>query len=177
MNYSNWYLIRVWKQSKFLFLCFLLFIAFQVFFSAKRIQNFPYFTYDMYSRIIEKPDVFTLYELKNQQHAVNYTSLTNLKENLLLNTLKAYEDYSNSFPEYYHDEVLKKRFKDKVSSRTYQFIHDGLITDAAFKQQFPVWINTNFKVSDDSFLIEKNTYQFSDLKMISTKTIWQNHAN
>jgi hypothetical protein len=177
LNYDNWYLVRVWKQSKLLFLILILFIVFQILFSAKRIQNFPFFTYDMYSRPIEKPDVFTLYIVKSNQKVFDYTQLTNTAENKLLSTVQSYESNILSYPDFVHETVLNKRFYNKNRLTTYEFIKEGLSNDAGINTTFPKWLKHCYFSQNDSFSIEKNTYQFSDKSMTTSKTMINFNAN
>lgn len=175
MNYNNWYLIRAWKQSKILFVAIVIFLSFQLFFSIKRIQNFPFFTYDMYSRKIEKPITFSLYEVKINNKTINHIRFTNLKESILLSQIKAYEQQKNHYPKFVYQKILEDRFKNKISTNSYQFIQDGLTNDVQLNKEFPNWFNNQFLQTKDSFTIEQKTYRFDDKQCIDTKKIVSNH--
>lgn len=170
MNNNKWYLIRVWKQNKILFVFILFFIILQTFFIIKRVQNFPFFIFDMYSRPIDKPETFTLF-IVNDEQLLDYTTLTNLEEAKLLSHIKAYQANLYSYPNFVHQQVLDYRCKNKLSNQHYQFIKDGLNNDSTFKKEFPSWLNRNYLHTSDSFFIQQNTYRFYDKKLIQSTTI------
>ena len=170
-------MVKVWKQSKILFLAIVVFTSFQVLFSVKRVQNFPFFIYDMYSRTIDKPEVFTVYEIKLNGITTDYSAFTNTKESFFLSQIQAYESNLQSYPFISQQEVLDDRFKNKVSPNTYQFIKTGLSNDPSFIKEFPIWLNRNFLQTNHSFTVEKNTYSFNGNKLISSKTILKSDAN
>lgn len=170
MNNSNWYLIRVWKQNKILFAFILFFIFLQSFFIIKRVQNFPFFIFDMYSRPIDKPETFTLF-IVNDEQLLDYTKLTNIEEAKLLSHIKTYQANLHSFPNFVHQQVLDNRCKNKLSNHHYQFIKDGLSNDSTFKMFFPSWLNGNYLYTSNQYSIKQNTYRFSDKKLIQSTTI------
>lgn len=131
----------------------------------------------MYSRPIEKPDVFTLYIVKSNHKIFDYTQLTNTAENELLSTILSYESNIHSYPDFVHETVLNKRFYNKNRITIYQFIKEGLSNDAGINATFPEWLKHRYFSQSDSFSIEKNTFQFSDKSIITSKTILNNNAN
>lgn len=156
------YLIKVWEESKALFIFLFIFIFFQFFFIAKRIQNFPFFIFDMYSRPIEKPSSFTIYEIKINGKTLDYTTLTNTKENVLLNSIYTYENAKQVFPKSTNEAVIEHRFKNKISASSYQFIKNGLTNNQAAIDEFDNWLNRYCIQSNVDFSVYKNTYNFQN---------------
>ena len=131
----------------------------------------------MYSRPIDKPNVITLYIVKSNHKVFDYTQLTNTAENKLLSTILSYESNINSYPDFVHETVLNNRFYNKNRLKTYQFIKEGLSNNNGINTSFPKWLKHRYFIQIDSFSIEKNTYQFSDKSMITSKTILNYNAN
>lgn len=172
----SFYLIKVWKESKLLFIGIIIFIFFQFFFIAKRVQNFPFFIFDMYSRPIEKPTTFSIYEIKQNEQTINYTAFTNTKENVVLNTIKTYESAKQSFPYAINEAVIEHRFKNKISSLNYQFIRYGLINDKESIAKFDNWLNQYLIQSNVDFSVFKNTYNFQSKTKIDSVLILSKDA-
>ncbi|HUM53422.1 MAG TPA: hypothetical protein PK431_16485 [Chitinophagales bacterium] len=169
------YLIKVWKESKALFIGIFIFIFFQFFFIAKRIQNFPFFIFDMYSRPIEKPSTFTIYEIKANGKSVDYTSFKNTQENTILNTIQTYETTEKVFPKSIYETVIEQRFKNKISSSNYQFIKNGLSNNKAAIDEFDNWLN-RYCIQSNGFSVYKNTYNFQTKQQIDSILILSEDA-
>jgi hypothetical protein len=129
----------------------------------------------MYSRKIEKPITFSLYEVKINNKTINHIQFTNLKESILLSQIKAYEQQKKCYPNFMHQIILEDRFKNKITTSSYQFIQDGLTNDIQLNKEFPIWFNNQFLQTKDSFSIEQITYRFDDKQCIDTKKIVSNH--
>lgn len=170
------YLIRVWKESKILFIGILIFIFFQSFFIIKRVQNFPFFIFDMYSRPIEKPVTFTIYEITKNGKSFDYTALTNTKENVVLNSIRTYENAKKSYPNAPNEAVIEYRLKNKIFAKNYQFIKDGLTNDKATIDAFGNWINRYLIKSNVDFSIYKNTYDFQNKTKTDSVLIFSKNA-
>lgn len=72
---KNLYLIRVWKESKLLFVFVLGFIFFQLMFNLKRIHSFPWFVWDMYSRPETVEKVNSCFEIYADGQRIAYSDL------------------------------------------------------------------------------------------------------
>jgi len=176
LNYKKWYLVRVWKQNKILFAFILYFILLQSFFTIKRVQNFPFFIFDMYSRPIDKPETITIYEIKYANKSLPYTQLTDVKESMLLSQIKAYQANKQAFPDFVHQQVLDNRFKNKLSNKSFQFVKNGLSNDSTFKKMFPIWLNKMYLNSSNGYSIKENTYRVSDKKLLQSTIILSSNA-
>ncbi len=88
--WQNLYLVRVWKQSKLVFLFILLFASLQLFFNIKREYNFPFIVWDMYSRHQEVPEVSSLFVFYLDGKLYNHTQLPIWKEETSMKTFRMY---------------------------------------------------------------------------------------
>lgn len=170
------YLIKVWKESKALFIFLFIFIFFQFFFIAKRIQNFPFFIFDMYSRPIEKPTTFSIYEIKANGKSVDYTSFKNTQENTILNSIQTYSTAKKEFPKSIYETLIEHRFKNKISTTNYQFIKNGLSNNEAAIYEFDNWLNRYCIQSNVDFSVYKNTYNFQNKSKIDSILILSEDA-
>ena len=78
----------------------------------------------MYSRKIEKPITFSLYEVKINNKTINHIRFANLKESILLSQIKAYEQQKNHYPNFVYQKTLEDRFKNKIQHQIYRFCID-----------------------------------------------------
>ncbi len=170
------YLIKVWKQSKILFCCIILFIIFQVFFINKKIQNFPFFIFDMYSKPIETPTTFQTYEIKINNQPYNYFALTNIRENVILNTIQTYHAILQSDGKFLYQQQFDKRFKSIVSDRDYLFIKSGLDNDSIAIHHFTNWLACYLNKTPCEISILQNTYQYSSNTKIDSSLIAFKHV-
>ena len=170
------YLIKVWKESKALFIFLFIFIFFQFFFISKRIQNFPFFIFDMYSRPIEKPTTFSIYEIKANGKSVDYTSFKNTQENTILNSIQTYSTAKKEFPKSIYETLIEHRFKNKISTTNYQFIKNGLTNNQATFDYFDNWLNRYCIQSNIDFSVYKNTYNFQNKSKIDSILILSEDA-
>ncbi|HMU98930.1 MAG TPA: hypothetical protein PLC61_06020 [Chitinophagales bacterium] len=93
---KNWYFIRLYKANKYIFLVVLLFCFGQAFFSQKRIINFPWYTYDMYSRPYNLDSAKDVVFLYINDTLYNHENLAIWKESVLFNTAKMYNNLSKN---------------------------------------------------------------------------------
>ena len=75
MNYKDWYLVRLIKYNKFLFVILLVFCGLQQFFNQVGINSFPWFPYAMYSRIEYPPSTFKFNMIYVNNQPYNYLKL------------------------------------------------------------------------------------------------------
>lgn len=90
MHPEKWYLVRLFKNSKVLFLLVLLFIFFQAYFNHKRIHTFPWFVWDMYSRTETVPETITQTAFYINGERLNMPELSIWEEATILHTFQRY---------------------------------------------------------------------------------------
>jgi hypothetical protein len=59
MKISSWYIVRLFRESKWLFVGIALFCLMQLYFNIKKIHSFPWFVFDMYSKVESMPETVT----------------------------------------------------------------------------------------------------------------------
>jgi len=59
MKISSWYIVRLFRESKWLFAGIALFCLMQLYFNIKKIHSFPWFVFDMYSKVESIPETVT----------------------------------------------------------------------------------------------------------------------
>ncbi|MFN8283492.1 MAG: hypothetical protein U0U67_09780 [Chitinophagales bacterium] len=116
----------------------------------------------MYSRPLEKPVSFTIYEIKESCQPINYTAYSNTKENVLLNSIQTYENAKKSYPNAINETVIEHRFKNKISSSNYQFIKNGLTNNKTSIDEFNNWLIRYKITTKDKFWILKSTYDYQN---------------
>lgn len=173
---KDFYPAAAWKNSKLLFAGLVLFMAGQVYFSAKRIQSFPFFTFDMYSRPYHEAEVFTLYEVFCDGRRMDYTCLTNTQEATLLSSLLNYENEIHALPASPDDVLIEHRFSKHVSPAQYAFIRDGLINNREAIDAYPGWLQRHFFPNSHVLLVERNTYRSRDRQLLQSQKILEYHA-
>lgn len=87
---QNWYFIKLWNKSKLLFFVLLVFCIMQLYFNQKRIHNFPWFVWDMYSRYSEPPKQNSLFVYYLDGKPYNHTQLSIFQEEVLFYTSKQF---------------------------------------------------------------------------------------
>ena len=129
---SQWYVIKLWRTSRTLFAVIALFSTVQVSFTIKRIHNFPFFIYDMYSRPAQKPEKVSVPVLYVNDTMRNYALLPNWKEGALLNLSKFYIGSMDKISQ--PERVFKQRFGNR-----FQMIGTKIYPDSSAYLAFPEW--------------------------------------
>ncbi|MDB5226160.1 MAG: hypothetical protein JWN78_353 [Bacteroidota bacterium] len=139
MDYKNWYLVRLFRQNKILFIFVLLFIFFQLYFNQKRIHSFPWFVWDMYSREESMPDTVTQTEVFIDGKRLDVTHIPIWQEATILHTYKMYNwQKMNGDNDPINDEV-KKRTR-YFPERVYHFVAYKINNHPEESQQYPAWL-------------------------------------
>lgn len=90
MKFSNLYIVRVFKKSKGIFVFVIFFALMQSYFFYKREYTFPWFTWDMYSKIEQYPDTVIQTELFVNNKRIDITSIPIWQEETISRTFKMY---------------------------------------------------------------------------------------
>jgi hypothetical protein len=161
----NWYLIKVIRHSKILGFFILLFIVGQIFFSIKRIHNFPFFIYDMYSRPQAKVENATTLNIYINGKIFDYTQLGEYKEGVLINTIKTYIKAKNSqniLP------ALAQKVKHINNQTIANYADQYFANDSVAIANFPVWMLHYLEIATKKDI---NTYQIEE-SSISYENKW-----
>ncbi len=79
------------KSRKISFAIIILVVVLQAFFIFKRIHNYPFMIYDMYSRPEKKLDYSEHYVIVANSDTINLIGLPIMKEGVIINSLKQYQ--------------------------------------------------------------------------------------
>lgn len=140
-KFQNLYLIRLFRQNKILFSFVVLFIFFQLLFNQKRIHSFPWFVWDMYSRVETLPDTITQTEVLIDGERLDVTKIPIWQEATILHTYKMYNwqkinDYNDPM-----NEAVKSRtaiFPDNI----YSYVAYKINNQKEEIEQYPTWLKS-----------------------------------
>jgi len=158
---KSWYLIRVFKSSWLLGVCILIFILGEIFFNVKRIQNFPFFIYDMYSRPQQAQSIYEVYSIYCNGKLFDYTKLGDYQEGILIQTLRQYEmaKHKTSLQPAVYTKCMAINNK-KVQQRVLK----QFFADSAALERYPLWLSAVLdRFSGDSIFscrIERSAVEY-----------------
>lgn len=159
MHYNNWYLIRLFRKNKLIFIGVLIFIAFQIYFNNKRVHSFPFFVWDMYSRPQTLPSELTQTEVFIDGKRFDITKLSIWEELTVLNTSKYYSSLRANNYHDFKDEVVKKR-THFLPNNVYSFVAYKIENGKTATEAYPAWLHQ---------YLEKITH--SKIKSVELKTV------
>ena len=90
LGVSNLYFLKLWRTSPLLTIVIVCLCLMQAYFMYKRIHNFPFFIYDMYSRPVTEPKEIKVPVLYINGKETDYTRFPNWKEGAIVNLFKFY---------------------------------------------------------------------------------------
>lgn len=137
MNKENLFLVKLFREYKIFFWVCLVFILLQTFFTIKRVQNFPFFIFDMYSREVTIPDTIHFNMIMLDDQEFDYTRLPHWSEQTLLGTFDLYRDYRTRKEDNWA-RVIRKRFPE--TSFLGSYLNNTLTNTAVQYNKYPNWI-------------------------------------
>jgi hypothetical protein len=140
MNWNQLYLVKVFKQSKWLFAGILIFIFFQIFFNVKRIHSFPWFVWDMYSRPEQVSEVNSCYEIYADGQRISYTDLPFWGE---IGVYKTFRSYNWMVKNDYHDpmdEAVKNKCR-YLPAFVYPYLSYKINNQGFETATYPAWLH------------------------------------
>lgn len=165
MSYSKWYIIRLFQQNKILFFFVCIFIFFQFYFNKKQIHSFPWYVWDMYSRIETKPDTITQTAFYVDGKQLDITSIPIWEESTLLHTFNMYYSIqSNNYKDPIETSV-KKRTKYLTLNMQNYIAHQIQNSEAAVRD-YPRWLIR---------YIEKITHK--NIKQVDVRKMYYQYQN
>lgn len=133
-----------------LFWILMLFIAGQVFFMIKGIENIPFFLYNMYGQDHPAKDSNVVFLVKTNEGYFNHKNLSNREQELLLNSVSYYVNLK-------HDgdgitQSIQKRFANKINATGLDNLTNRLSNGSKALTDFPQWWGRYFQS------VSKNKY-------------------
>lgn len=172
---KKWYLFRLYRQNKFLFVAVVLFIFFQGYFNVKRVHSFPWFVWDMYSRIETLPDTITQTELFIDGSRLDITSIPIWEESTVLNTYKMYHWMRKNNYQDPMNEVVKNR-TSFLPKKIYSFVAYKINNQKNETETYPQWLKSylenilNRKINN--LELRDVQYQYDNGKFRATQNSW-----
>ena len=169
MNFSNLYIVRVLKKSKGIFIFVIFFIVMQAYFFAKREYTFPWFSWDMYSKVEQYPDTVAQTELYVNNQRVDITSIPIWQEETVTHTFKLYNwllmnDYNDPM-----NELVIKR-TSHLPKKLYPFVAYKINNHKEEIEQYPTWFKQymekrlNVKINTVEFKTVRYSYNIKENK-------------
>ncbi len=149
---------KVWHTNKLLFAFIIGFVFFQAFFLFKRVHNFPFYVFDMYSRQEHKTSQTSIFDIYINNDKLDLNKLTT-KKKLILNKQIAYYD---NFITNGSDRWVP--LLDKISKRTPIDLSTRLKNSFDKSEQFPSWLinylGYNFHETESLKVIKTNYHLY-----------------
>ena len=137
--WKDLYLVRVWQQSKGIFIFILVFAFLQVFFNLKRMHTFPFIVWDMYSREQSVPEVSSLYVFYLDGKIFDHTKLPIWKEETAMKTFRMYNWQVINNGHDPMDEVVKHRTR-YLPGFFYRFAGRRINNHPEAYENYPDWL-------------------------------------
>lgn len=169
MDYSKLFLVRLYNEYRSFFWVCVVFIIFQFMFSVKRVQNFPFFTFDMYSRPVEVPNKLNKTTIKLDDLKFDFSQLNPWTEYTLINTFDLFRFYKLTNQDVWAHTIIDRKNK-------YFFLKGlddhQLINAKEDYDKYPKWVfdflenslNTETKKNSLEFLI--STYEVKNRVLV-----------
>lgn len=173
---DDFYLYRLFRSNKMLFIFVLVFIFFQIYFNQKRIHSFPWFVWDMYSRPYSPPNETSVFVIALDGKIYNHTQLPIWKEEIIFKTNKMYN--------WQVIQNFQDPMKSVVDSRTRFFKNDIIYNytqgrilnnkseyEYAYKIWFKNYVNANIGSSFKTLEFKEIKLKFIDNKFQPIDTL------
>lgn len=138
MKDNRFFLVNVFRESKWLFTLFVLFIVGQLFFTIKGVETFPFLNWGMYSVKPEgSPRVYTI---EVDEQVVKLSDLIDCRHQLVEGSLAKYEQLISTNYSEKEKATIEKR------ALQYPFLIDknkfekALLNDSATLTKYPYWL-------------------------------------
>lgn len=142
-------LTRIYKEWRLLFWALLLFMAAQLFFMAKGIENVPFFLYHMYSKAHQPVDSIAVYLVKGPYGLyLNHKQFSNREEEMLMNSIGYYVNLKKAGKQAL--ATVEQRLRGRLPAAGYDYMLAHLTNDDAAIAAFPLWWARYFQSVTDN---------------------------
>ena len=125
-----------------MFWILVIFLAGQLFFMIKAIENVPFFLYHMYSRDQHEVDSTGVYLVKTPDGYFNHKKLSAREQEMLMNSVSYYVKLKQKGDGI--KETVKNRFGNRVNATAYDLLLKRLANDSSSLAAFPQWWSKYF---------------------------------
>lgn len=133
------FLSRVYKQWKTFFWAIILALVFQFFFMVKGVENIPFFLYHMYAYAHQPKDSFNVILVKTPKGYLNPFEFSGRESEMLMNNTLYFIKMKKN---HWNDPLIptiEKRFFNRFTSNTYQYLKQGLVNDSISFEGYCNW--------------------------------------
>lgn len=118
---------------------FIAFACLQVYFISIRVQNYPFFIYDMYSRPVGDTQPIIQYRFIADGDTLYPSTLPIMAEGMLVNSLKIYDHRISSGSDYWNQALTSRqnRLGKSFRRRSERFLRN----EPADVAQYPAWLH------------------------------------
>ena len=153
------FLIRIYRENKFLFYIFCLFCTGQIFFLWKGVETTPFYLYGMYSAKQYPKESYRIFIIEINGKEFNYDKLPSANREMTISSLEHYcaLDENN-----FRDTILpavEKRFKGKFSEKNFQIMASRITNDSTDKIPYQDWLK--------DYLTQTTGEEISSLKVFN----------
>lgn len=134
------FLTDLFYTDKTLFVVVTIFIAAQLFFTWKGVESFPFLNWGMYSGKAQNANETEIIQLKIDKQNICISCLPDVQGAIVQSTFNWFTALNqNNFTDTV-SKVFDKRFKGKISNRTYSFLHSKILNNPINTQKYPEWL-------------------------------------
>ena len=133
------FLAKVYRSWRLLFWLLTAFIAAQVFFMFKGIENAPFFIYSMFATVHPPKDSLPVYLIKTGDGYYEHFRQSNRAAELITNNIDLYNRlHANG----YREDILKtihSRMDGRFAPATIRWVEQQLVNDSLRVNRYPEW--------------------------------------
>lgn len=174
------YLVRLFKQNKFLFVLVIGFIFFQQFLYLKDNSSFPWFVWAMYSHTEYVSEEKQQQEIFVNNERIDVTAFPIWKEETLLHTVKKYYQLQqNNWKDPLTEKVIKRT--QRLPTFVQKYFIEHLTNNESNTALFPAWIKQyletkllyypvkSIELHEATYTIQKNQFIPKDTSKVLLK--------
>lgn len=172
--FRDLYLIRLFRQNKFLFTGVMLFILIQQYLYMKDNSSFPWFVWSMYSHKEQLPAAVSQNEFYINGKRLDITRIPIWQEATITHTFQKYNELQQTGFKDPLDAVVKKR-TGSFPPFVYSYAAEKIINGSDEVKRYPVWLKNyiSHQITRNpiqQLKVKEMHYQYSNGKFIQTDT-------
>ena len=152
------FLYRVFEKDKPLFVLLALFIAGQLFFTYKHVENTPFFHFGMYSAPHSPHESYTVYKITVDTAEVKSLDFPDCQREVVYNSLAAYD----GLKQMHFNDTLDKVISHRMSGSTAEYARKVLLNTAAMDTPYQKWL---FQYIADMRMVKTPVLEVSKLQV------------
>ena len=162
------------KKKRILSIAFLVFCVIQGFFIFKRVHNYPFMIFDMYSRPEQTSVLQNHYVMIMDGDTLNTTKLPIMAEGRLLHNVSIYHHLKDYNYDYWHPALTSRQDRlgdNKIVARSDRLLRNSVNSD----ETYPRWLHQHLEDltgrSFDQLNVSQVVFDRSSGRIVSSKNI------